>query len=155
MAYKLLWSNFIKTRKLKKSDFLNQQLITSFLELLNSFRETSINLEKALDVFKKRSGCHTFIVLDNSKVIATYSMIIENKFINNFGIAAHIEDVVVSKDFRSQGLGKKLIENAIVFAKKKNCYKIILDCAEEVKDFYKKCGFEESKNCNMRFNYND
>ena len=37
---------------------------------------------------------------------------------------------------RKDGLGKKLIETLLEIGKEKKCYKIILDCSDNVKSFY-------------------
>jgi glucosamine-phosphate N-acetyltransferase len=59
------------------------------------------------------------------------------------GKVAHIEDVVVDKEYRSHGLGKLLIQDGIKIANREKCYKIILDCEEKNVGFYEKCGFEK------------
>ena len=56
-------------------------------------------------------------------------------------IVMHVEDVVVQKSKRGKNVGKQLIQFLIDLAKRRNCYKIILNCDETVKKFYEKCGF--------------
>ena len=54
---------------------------------------------------------------------------------------ATLWDVVVDKNIRGYGLGKKIIDKAIQYAKNQGCYKIILDCNKDNIKFYEKCGF--------------
>lgn len=56
-----------------------------------------------------------------------------------------VENVVTDKDYRGQGLGRKVMERAIEFARQKNCYKVILESAsfrKEAHQFYKNLGFD-------------
>lgn len=78
--------------------------------------------------------------LETLNIVATITVFIEDKIIHNFGKVGHIEDVVVDESMRGFGMGKKLIE--IAKEECKECYKIILDCSDENKKFYEKCGFE-------------
>ena len=54
----------------------------------------------------------------------------------------HVEDIVVGKEMRGQGLGKRIINCLKEVAWASNCYKIILDCDEAKVGFYENCGFE-------------
>lgn len=56
-----------------------------------------------------------------------------------------LEDVFVDEDKRGQGIGKKLIEEAVEEAKQQGCYKLIgtsRHSRESVHKFYEKIGFE-------------
>ena len=79
-------------------------------------------------------------------------MLIEPKFIHNGGKVAHIEDVVVTKEYQGKGIGEKLIRSLLDYAKKNDCYKTILDSSDDVKPFYEKIGFKKHSNC-MRFDH--
>ena len=90
-----------------------------------------------------------FGVVENGKVISTcYVLIIPN--LTRLGSSiAFVENVVTDKAFRGQGLGRKIMEKAIDFARQNNCYKVILQSAsfrKEAHQFYKNLGFDgESK----------
>jgi glucosamine-phosphate N-acetyltransferase len=82
----------------------------------------------------------TFIIEDTDRrIVASASVFIEQKLIHNMGKVGHIEDVVVSSDFRGHGLGKRIVNTCLDYAKTQGCYKCILDCSEENVNFYKKC----------------
>jgi glucosamine-phosphate N-acetyltransferase len=53
----------------------------------------------------------------------------------------HIEDIVVDKELNGKGIGKQLINELSEYAKNNGCYKVILDCKEDISLFYEKCGF--------------
>ena len=78
---------------------------------------------------------------------------IEQKFIHDGGLVGHIEDVVVRKDYERRGIGIKLVTSMLERAKEKNCYKTILDCKDDVKQFYERIGFKRESNC-MRYDHN-
>ncbi len=68
----------------------------------------------------------------------------------------YIPELVVTKNFQNQGVGKKLINTCIVIAKERKCHRIRLESGNQRKEshkFYKKLGFEQialsfSKNLN-------
>ena len=87
----------------------------------------------------------TYIILvleeaETGALAASGTLLIEQKFVHNTGKVGHVEDIVVSTDFQRRGLGKKMIETLLEIARAKGCYKVILDCSEEVVTFYEKCG---------------
>lgn len=78
----------------------------------------------------------------DNRVLATGSVMIEPKFIRGGRPCAHIEDIVVDQAARGTHLGKRVISSLIDHCKVRQCYKIILDCAERNIPFYEKCGFQ-------------
>jgi spermidine synthase len=56
---------------------------------------------------------------------------------------AYIQDVVVSKNFRKQGIGKKLIFYILSYLKSKGISWIGLISSPDSSEFYKKIGFEK------------
>lgn len=86
-----------------------------------------------------------FGAVENGKVISTcYCLIIPN--LTRLGsYIAFVENVVTDKEYRGQGLGRKVMEMAIEFARENNCYKVILQSAgfrKEAHQFYKNLGFD-------------
>lgn len=89
-----------------------------------------------------------FVIVDNFCIIATGTIIIEQKLIHNMGKVGHIEDIVVSEEYRGKKIGSIIINKLVEVATDFGCYKIILDCAEDKRIFYEKLGFE-TKNIQM------
>lgn len=89
-------------------------------------------------------------VYQDRKIISTITILLEPKFIRNLGKVCHVEDFVVHPDFQKLKLGSKICELVKSIAAEKKCYKIILDCSEDVKSFYLKQEFEQ-KSCGMSF----
>lgn len=74
------------------------------------------------------------------------------------GKVAILEDMIIRKDYRKMGLGKKLLGEAIRFSKERNCLRLTLltDFDNDVAiQFYQQFGFKKSAMIPMRlvFNY--
>lgn len=74
--------------------------------------------------------------------IGSGTIIIEPKIIRNGMNVAHIEDIVVSSNWRGKKISHIILNQLKEIADKSNCYKIILDCAENISYVYKSNGFE-------------
>jgi glucosamine-phosphate N-acetyltransferase len=87
------------------------------------------------------------VIEDTSKktIVATATLFVELKFIRGCAACGHIEDVVVDGGYRGKQLGRRVIERCMDDAKSYGCYKVILDCSEENKPFYEKCGLEKKE----------
>ncbi len=138
-------------RKIEESDLNN-----GFLESLDSLKTASnLSKEKAKAILKKITANPNHVifvaVLDN-KIIGSTTLIIEQKFIHDGGLVGHIEDVVVSKEHEGKGIGFKIMQVVLEYAKSQGCYKTILDCDDRVKPFYERLGFKLHSN-GMRFDH--
>ena len=132
-------------RVIYKSDFDKD-----YVELLEQLTVVGEVTREQFNEFVEKNGKNIFVIEESNKIIATITLIIEEKLIHNCGKVLHIEDVVVDKLHRKNGTGKKLLEFATQHAKDNNCYKIILDCSEDVKKFYESVGFS-CKNLQMSY----
>ena len=138
-------------REIQESD-----LEKGFLECLDNLKIAS-DLEKdsAKNILKKILDDSNHIIhiaeLDD-KIVGSTTLLIEQKFIHKGGLVGHIEDVVIREGFERKQIGKKIIESLLEIAKNHGCYKTILDCKDDVKEFYEKIGFKHESNC-MRFDH--
>jgi glucosamine-phosphate N-acetyltransferase len=142
----------IKIREIEEDD-----LEKGFLESLDFLRKASnIDKNKAKEILKKIKLNPNHIIhvaIDDKKIVGSTTLLIEQKFIHDGGLVGHIEDVVVRKDYEGKGIGIKLVTSMLERAKEKNCYKTILDCKDDVKQFYERIGFKRESNC-MRYDHN-
>ena len=138
-------------------EFKEDDLEKGFLATLDFLRNTSsIDKNKAKEILKKikQNPNHIiYVAIDDKKIIGSTTLLIEQKFIHDGGLVGHIEDVVVRKDYERRGIGIKLVTSMLECAKEKNCYKTILDCKDDVKQFYERIGFKRESNC-MRYDHN-
>ena len=145
-------------REIEEDDLEN-----GFLETLDFLRNTrDLDKNKANEILKKikQNSNHIIHVAvdtgyqrDGNKIVGSTTLFIEQKFIHDGGFVGHIEDVVVRKDYEGKGIGIKLVMSMLERAKEKNCYKTILDCKDDVKQFYEKIGFKRESN-GMRYDHN-
>ena len=92
----------------------------------------------------------TVLALDGERVIgcATICYItIMPTFSHPTGKRAHLMNVYTAKEFRGQGIGKKMVDLLIEDAWNKGATEISLDATEAGRPLYKKCGFEDSGEC--------
>ena len=140
-------------RKLEKRDYKD------YLILMNGFRPTDINISQ--DYFDKiyDSIMHSSSNTSNSnnssinnkiiiceymgKIIGSITVLIEQKYINNFAKYAHIEDVFVDKDFRHMKIGSELIKESLKYCKDINVFKASLNCSDTLEKFYSMNNFEK------------
>jgi len=141
----------IEIREINEDDLEN-----GFLETLDFLRKAS-DLDKnktkeILEKIKQNSNQIIQVAIDDKKIIGCITLLIEQKFIHDGGLVGHIEDVVVRKDYEGKGIGMKLVTSMLEYAKRKNCYKTILDCKDDVKQFYERIGFKHESN-GMRYDH--
>ena len=138
-------------REIEEDDLKN-----GFLETLDFLRNTGdLDKNKANEILKKIKQNPNHIIhvaIDNKKIVGSTTLLIEQKFIHDGGLVGHIEDVVVRKDYEGKGIGIKLVTSLLERAKEKNCYKTILDCKDDVKQFYERIGFKRESN-GMRYDH--
>lgn len=141
----------VKIRELEEKDLSN-----GFLESLDSLRKASnLNPKKAKEVFRKIKSDPNYIIyvaILDSKVVGATTLFIEQKFIHDGGLVGHIEDVAVRKEYQGKGIGQKLVKALLEHAKKKGCYKTILDCTDDLVQFYEKIGLKRHSN-SMRIDH--
>ena len=140
-----------KIRELREKD-----LFHGFLESLDSLRKASdMRPKKAKEIFKKIKSDKNYkfyVAIVDSKVVGTATIFIEQKFIHDGGKVGHIEDVAIRKNYKDKGIGQKIVKALLEYAKKKGCYKTILDCTDDLIPFYEKIGFKRHSN-SMRFDH--
>ena len=125
----------IKICDFKEKDFNNIKNL-----LLEGF---SKNFDKNLNLdFIKNQNSFGFLAKNNTNTIGYASVHIIDKINRR---SCLIEDVVVEKNRRGKGIGKKLIMHIINFSKSKSCDKIILNSSESNILFYEKLGFVQNE----------
>ena len=99
-------------------------------------------------IYSLGNNHNIYIYLKNDKIVGIITLLIEQKLIHNGACVAHIEDLVVDKDYQKQGIARELVNFCLGKLSRGKHYKIILNCSNELKEFYEKLGFEQ-KNIQM------
>ena len=92
----------------------------------------------------------TVLALDGEIVIGCATICyftVMPTFSHPSGKRAHLMNVYTAKEFRGQGIGKKMVDLLIEDAWNKGATEISLDATESGRPLYRKCGFEDSGEC--------
>ncbi len=127
--------------------------IPFILELLYDLDRPIPIDEKEIKIFKNKikdyfsdSQKTILVAKQDSKIVGFVSIILLRR-LNRAKLEMYIPELIVTKQLRSLGIGKKLMHYCIDLAKKKDCYRIRLESGNQRKDshkFYKSIGFEQS-----------
>lgn len=109
------------------------------LEQLTGIHYHSRNKDDCWELFYSNTAINSIVGIIDKKIVTYGSIIIENKI--HGSVSGHIEDIVVDSNFRSLGIGEKLIDQLVKIGESKKCYRITLFCKEHLVDFYGKNGF--------------
>ena len=143
VRYISLW-DFIQFNKDKIEQIKGQYLLLLSNLSSTEYLDTQLFLKNITAIFDMGVILIGIIYDSNNnfEIIATGTIIIEPKIIRKGKNVGHIEDIVVSPQMRGKGISQKILEMLKQVAKEYNCYKVILDCSEHVKNVYYKNGFE-------------
>jgi ribosomal protein S18 acetylase RimI-like enzyme len=114
-----------------------------YKELISTFRPTEFTLEQFSCFVDNLDDKHQIWILESeSQLLATATVMYETKLIFNVSVTAHVEDVCVHPDFRSNGLGSRIIDKIYQEAEARGCRKLTLVTGSETSEFYIKNGYE-------------
>ena len=128
--------------------------IPSLLELLDELGRPKPQTDNELEKFTKllknyiQEDDKKILVaqIDNSKIIGMISMVFLSR-LNQNTLEMYVPELIVSQNYHSKGIGKKLINFSIELGKEKKCHRIRLESGNqriESHKFYKHLGFEDS-----------
>ncbi|KAF9152543.1 Glucosamine-phosphate N-acetyltransferase-like protein [Linnemannia schmuckeri] len=102
-----------------------------------SFQQTFEQMRRCENVY------HIVVIeeLDQRRIVATGTLIVEQKFLRGCAKAGHIEDIVVHDSQRGKKFGIRLIDQLKHIGTMVGCYKLLLTCSESNEVFYNKSGF--------------
>lgn len=79
---------------------------------------------------------------DNFIIVSSGTCFLEPKIIHNFMNVGHIEDIIVDAHFRGKGIVHNILNHLKNYAVTNNCYKVILDCNQNLVKVYSKSNYE-------------
>ena len=108
--------------------------------------DDALNADEAEKIWAKSQehDITYFVASDGNKVVSSLYLAVIPNLTRNGRSNGFIENVVTDGDYRRKGIGKKLMQMALDYAKEKNCYKAVLLSGIERKEahqFYVSCGF--------------
>jgi glucosamine-phosphate N-acetyltransferase len=118
------------------------EIKNQYIDLLSNLTECPmISNELFLEQIKKIHDQGDIVIFIDNKIIGSGTILIENKIIHQCKSVGHIEDIVVHPDYRDRGISQIILNELKDIGK--DCYKIILDCKENLIPVYEKNGFEK------------
>ncbi|XP_017774404.1 PREDICTED: probable glucosamine 6-phosphate N-acetyltransferase [Nicrophorus vespilloides] len=150
--------DWLLVRPLKIEDYDH-----GFLKLLSQLTKVgSVTKEEFIRQFyaMKSAGGYYVTVIEDTRdhsIIGSSTLITEFKFIHECSLRARLEDVVVNNTYRGKQLGKLIVLTVSLLAKRLGCYKMSLDCKDNLIPFYKSIGYRmEPGNANsMTIRYDE
>lgn len=133
----------LKIRLAQKND------LAGLLELYTHLNDNSLpQIDKRIknvwdDILCDQSR-HTLIACDDSTVVASVTLFINQSLVSGQRPFALVEYVVTHPEYRGKGIAKQLLEQAFKIAQQNNCYKIMLvtgQSDEGVHNLYQKMGY--------------
>lgn len=122
-----------------------EEVKTQYLRLMTYFTEApDINLElflRSMDKIERNGYIEIAYTVEDGKLFihGAATIFYETKLSHGCKKVGHIDDVVVSPNYRDQGIGVTLV-NRLKRGAAETCYKIIVNCKESHIPFFEKCG---------------
>ncbi len=108
--------------------------------------------EKILGEILRNPDYYLCIASMDNEIIATGTLLVQINLSHSGKPYGHVENVVTDTRFRGKGIGLEVVKSLLSEARKRNCYKVILNCELHNIPFYMKCGFHETGKVEMRVN---
>jgi GNAT superfamily N-acetyltransferase len=87
-----------------------------------------------------------YLAKDDNIIVGTFALAIMDNLAHMGKSSGLVEDVVVARNMRSKGIGKKMMEHALNICKENNCYKMCLSSnliRKRAHSFYENLGFKQ------------
>ena len=94
-------------RLLEKMDY-EKGLLELLSQLTTTGKVSKEDFIQQYNTIKGNTNHKIYVLEENNKIISCGTLLIEPKFIHNCSNVGHIEDIVVDKNSRGKGLGKKI-----------------------------------------------
>ena len=125
-----------------------QNVKKQYIELLSQLTNAPIItdeefINKVNEISKIGTIIICYIPNTDIEIIGSGTIIYEPKIIHGGKSVGHIEDIIVDKNHRNKGIAQNVLNILVELAKNK-CYKVILNCKEDLHDFYSKNGFNKN-----------
>lgn len=121
--------------------------------VLDLYRQIDVNDRHTLSVEEATKILAKFQIYPNyslylaeidNKIVGTFELLIMDNFAHGGSKSGIVEDVVIDRNYRSKGLGRKMMEYAMAVCKDNNCYKLTLSSnihRDKAHTFYENLGF--------------
>ena len=138
---------------MKIERFSNQHNRQQYLECVADFMANGNTPD--VDVFYNRVMANdpnyiTYVYIIEGSIVATSAVLYEYK-LRYIQPKAYIEDVAVHPDYRGNGYGRSIVGYCYEEAKRRDAYKVVLSCSDDLIPYYKSLGFEKENNFMIKY----
>ena len=133
----------VTIRKAEKADL--PQIFALYRELQPDDPPTNEDLAIAVWEQALNSGVTYFVAESDCAIVATCYIAVIPNITRQCAPIGFIENVITSAPYRRYGIGKKLLETVVEYAKAQGCYKVTLQSnikRTEAHEFYESIGFD-------------
>lgn len=131
-------------RKIRRADAKDAEAITKLYRELNTLSEPSVLPERITEIATSETT-FLFVCDDRNEIVATALLCLCQDVMYQRQPFAVVENVVVSADYKREGIGKSLMDYIEGFCLQKDCSKIMLQTSNEnrdARDFYTAMGYD-------------
>ena len=110
--------------------------------------ESATDLERIWEKILENPLLVYFVVEIDGLIVSSCNLAITSNLTRKGRPVGLIENVVTHADYRNRGLGKNVIQSAISYARRENCYKVMLLSGSDRKEahkLYESLGFDSAK----------
>lgn len=125
--------------------------LNGLCQLFNDLIDRKTNYEKLIQVFEKIKNNNSYYILGafkDNELVGSIMGIVCYDIVGECRPFMVIENVVVSRHMRRQGIGEELMKSIETIAREINCYYIIFVSGGQRKEahaFYEKLGFKDEE----------
>ena len=119
------------------------------MELMEAMDDTEgFDIEQAFQNFRvliNDPAHHILLAKDNDQMVGFVNFVVR-KTILHPGSSGLIDELIVSKSYRSKGIGKNLLQAAIEKCRRLGCCEVEISTEKSnssAREFYRRCGFKE------------
>lgn len=149
----------LSARPLRLADYENGYLdLLSQLTSVGEIKPTEYsNRFKQMKQINELEVHYVIVVIEDSttkRIVGASTLFLEFKFIHQCAIRGRLEDVAVLDSYRGKQIGELVVRLIVELAREAfKCYKLTLDCKDELIKFYSKNNFVRGANMlSIRFN---
>ncbi|MDI6809033.1 MAG: GNAT family N-acetyltransferase [Candidatus Eisenbacteria bacterium] len=107
-----------------------------------------LSLKRAQELFARIQSYpdyHIYVAVNDGTIVGTFALLIMDNLAHKGTPSGIVEDVVVHRDWQGRGLGKQMMEYAMLKCREAGCYKLVLSSnvsRERAHKFYESLGFK-------------
>ncbi len=131
-------------RHIRRATKNDAEAIANLYRELNTLSPVSV-LPERIEAVANSNNTHLLVCDDGDDIIATALVCLCQDVMFDNQPFALIENVVVSADYKREGIGKSIMDHIEAFCLEQDCSKIILQTSSEnrdARDFYTAMGYD-------------